>query len=306
MSGRVLVTGGDGFVGTHLTALLTELGQEVVAPTTDITDGIAFAAMVADVQPTAVYHLAALASVGDSWSAVSNTYLVNTIGTVNVLDAVSRLARLPRTLVVSSAEVYGPAAFAASGGAPISESVQAQPASPYGGSKLAAENAAQQAARGRGVPVVIARSFNHVGAGQSDGFVVSAIAKQIAEAEVQGLDHIKVGNLAAARDFLDVADVVRAYCLLVQSDVASGLYNVASGESVPVTEVVRLLTASATIKLSVEIDPQRFRPVDVPVVIGDATRLRADTGWTPASSWQRGALACLDHWRTVVASSKGP
>ncbi len=301
MTHRVLVTGGDGFVGRFLTAHLQELGDEVVAPTTDITDLAAFRQVVLEANPTAIYHLAALASVGDSWNASSETYRVNVLGTVNILESARALAEAPRVLIVSSADVYGPSAMRDAGGEPVGEAVPTNPVSPYGGSKRAAEIAAMQAHIGWGIPVVISRSFNHIGAGQSEGFVVSALAKQIAAAERTSEDQVLVGNLEAERDFLHVTDVVRAYRLLVKSGVSGATYNVASGEAVSIRTVGEYMLSLSSRPLKLVVDPIRMRAVDVTRIVGDATKLRVDTGWEPESDWKAGAAACLDHWRAVKA-----
>jgi GDP-4-dehydro-6-deoxy-D-mannose reductase len=294
---RALVTGGDGFVGTILAAHLREHGDEVHTPPVDITDLAALRTAVVDIEPTVVYHLAALANVGDSWNAGPETYRVNTLGTVNVAESLRALPTCPRLLFVSSADVYGPDAMRAANGQPVQETVPTNPVSPYGGSKRAAEVALAQAFAGWEMPVVIARSFNHVGAGQAETFVVSALAKQIALAEQSGSTDILVGNLDAERDFLDVHDVVRAYRILAQSGMLGATYNVASGTAVPISAVAEFLLSCSSQPLKLVVDPSRFRPVDVPRIVGDTTKLRADTGWAPTSNWQVGANASLNYWR---------
>ena len=303
MKQRVLVTGGDGFVGRFLTAHLEAMGDEVVAPSTDITDLAAFRKDVLDVEPSTVYHLAALASVGDSWNSSAETYRVNVLGTVNVLESVRALTTPSRVLVVSSADVYGPSAMRDANGMPVDETIPANPVSPYGGSKRAAEVAALQAHAGWGLPVVLARSFNHIGAAQSEGFVVSALAKQIATAEISGSDRVLVGNLEAERDFLHVTDVVRAYRLLAERGRRGAIYNVASGDAVSISTVAQFMLSHATRPLELVVDPERVRTVDVARIVGDAQTLRADTGWVPESNWQAGAVACLDHWRTTIKAT---
>jgi GDP-4-dehydro-6-deoxy-D-mannose reductase len=299
MSNRVLVTGGQGFVGRILLEHLKSLNQESVfhAPETDITDLLAFRDECQSFEPTEVYHLAALANVGDSWNAASETYRVNVLGTVNVLESLRALKKLPRVLVVSSADVYGPEAMRLAGGNPVNELVATNPVSPYGGSKLAAEVAAKQACQGWGLPVVIARSFNHVGPGQADSFVVSALAKQIAEAEQSENFEILVGNLDAERDFLDVADVVRAYQVLITEGRPGSTYNVASGQAVSVASVADYLLSCSSSRLKLVVDPSRFWQVDVARIVGDTEKIHAETTWTAASDWKRGAAGCLAYWR---------
>jgi GDP-4-dehydro-6-deoxy-D-mannose reductase len=302
MTNRVLVTGGQGFVGKILLAHLKSQNQQTRfhAPETDITDLAAFRDECQSFEPTEVYHLAALANVGDSWNAASETYRVNVLGTVNVLESLRGLKKLPRVLVVSSADVYGPDAMRLAGGNPVNELVPANPVSPYGGSKRAAEVAVIQACSGWGLPVVIARSFNHVGPGQADSFVVSALAKQIAEAERNETNEILVGNLEAERDFLDVADVVRAYQVLITEGHPGSTYNVASGKAVSVAFVADYLLSCSSSRLKLVVDPTRFRPVDVARIVGDTTRIRAETTWVPTSDWKRGAADCLAYWREYV------
>jgi GDP-4-dehydro-6-deoxy-D-mannose reductase len=306
MTHRVLVTGGHGFVGRILLAHLESLMAEAVfhAPETDITDFEAFREESQRFGPTDVYHLAALANVGDSWNAASETYRVNVIGTVNVLESLRALKNLPRVLVVSSADVYGPEAMRSAGGVPVTELVGTNPVSPYGGSKRAAEIAAIQAHAGWDLPVVIARSFNHVGPGQADSFVVSALAKQIAEAEHNGSNEIKVGNLEAERDFLDVTDVVRAYQVLIAEGQPGVTYNVASGHAVSIAAVADYLLACSTHPLKLVVDPSRFRPVDVARIVGDSTRIRTETTWRPVSDWKQGAAGCLAYWRSVIGEKR--
>jgi GDP-4-dehydro-6-deoxy-D-mannose reductase len=303
MTNRVLVTGGQGFVGRILLAHLQSVNDAQTtyyAPETDITDLAALRNECQTFEPTEVYHLAALANVGDSWNAASETYRVNVLGTVNLFESLRLLKQLPRVLVVSSADVYGPEAMRTAGGKPVSERTATNPVSPYGGSKRAAEVAAIQAHAGWGLPVVIARSFNHVGPGQADSFVVSALAKQIADAEQSGTTEILVGNLEAERDFLDVADVVCAYQLLVREGHVGEIYNVASGKAVSIAAVAEYLLSCSTIPLKLVVDQARFRPVDVARIVGDATRIRTDTSWVPTSDWKHGAAQCLEYWRAAA------
>lgn len=277
---RALVTGAGGFVGKWLVEHLRGEGDEVVAVDrdVDVTDSGALRAVVLDARPRAVYHLAALSHVGRSWDDPSAVVQVNTLGTATVLDACSRCADLPTVLVVSSAEVYGQVAADRQ---PISEDEPLAPVTPYAGSKAAAEMLAVQAHLGRGLPVIRVRPFNHVGPGQSDAFVVPALAARIVAAQQLGKSTMTVGNLSARRDLTDVRDIVRAYRLAVVHGQPGAVYNVCSGTSPSIDEVAQRLMALAGAKLRLEVDPALARPADVPVVRGDATRLRAATGWTP-------------------------
>lgn len=278
---RAFVTGGHGFVGQWLCAHLADSGDEVVAPHAselDVTDLPAVRRHVAEVRPDAVYHLAGLASVAESWRHPDTALEVNAGGTLAVLEAARSLDPAPRVLLVSSAEVYG---VVGPDDQPITEDAPLRPVSPYAASKVAAEFLGVQAFLGNGVPVVRARPFNHVGPGQSPGFVVAALAQRIAEAARTGETSLSVGNLTPRRDFTDVRDVVRAYRLLVLHGEAGEAYNVCSGRDVMVAELVDRLMSLAGVSLRLEADPDLVRPVDVPVLRGDASRLAKLTGWRP-------------------------
>lgn len=303
---RAYVTGGLGFVGGWLTAHLEEQGDEVVRTDAevDVTDGDAVADSLLGVNPDVVYHLAALAHVGLSWADPGRTFEVNALGTLRVLEAAGRCPAPPVVVVVSSAEVYGQAA----GEAPVAEDAELRPVTPYAVSKVAAEFLALQAWLGRGVPAVRVRPFNHVGPGQSPDFVVSALAQRIAEAERAGGGEVRVGNLAASRDFTDVRDVVRAYRLLAEAvsadrSLAGGRFNVASGTAVTVAEVARQLCALAKVPVELVQDPGLFRPVDVPVFLGDASLLRSTTGWAPSIPFAVTLADMFEYWRSRPAAA---
>ena len=296
---RAFVTGGHGFVGGVLCAHLAEHGDEVVAPPADdvdVTDAVAVRKAFDDAQPHAVYHLAGVASVAESWRDPTGVFAVNAGGTAAVLDAARSLDRPPRVLVVSSAEVYGRVPAEA---LPITEEQPFAPVTPYAASKAAAELVAVQAFLGWGLPVVRARPFNHIGPGQSPEFAVAAFAVRITEAVRAGNTALRVGNLTARRDLTDVRDVVRAYRLLVLQGAEGEAYNVCSGRDVVMEDVVRRLLDVAGAELAVEVDPALLRPVDLPVLRGDARKLHAATGWTPEIPLDR-TLA------DVVDATKGP
>lgn len=277
---RAYVTGASGFVGHWLVAHLKEAGDEVVqaAAGVDVTDAAALARSMAGAAPDAVYHLAGLAHVQRSWDEPAEYLRVNAGGTLNVLEAARACAGPPRVLVISSAEVYG---AVRPDQLPVGEDRRMEPVSPYAASKAAAELVAVQAHLGRGTAAVRARPFNHAGPGQAPTFAIPAFARRIVEAQQAGAGSLRVGNLSARRDIVDVRDVVRAYRLLVGSGEPGEAYNVCTGRSVEIGRLVERLLVLAGADLRLEPDPALLRPVDVPELRGDPAKLRAATGWEP-------------------------
>jgi GDP-4-dehydro-6-deoxy-D-mannose reductase len=298
---HAFITGGRGFVGPWLGQHLEACGDTVTVTgaEVDITDAVALRDAIGAARPDAVYHLAAQSSVQASWDDPAATFEINTIGTLNVLDAVHRRAPTARVLLVSSVEVYGavdPADL------PLDESARFRPATPYAASKAAAEMAGIQAYLGWGVDVVRARPFTHTGPGQAARFFVASMAQQIVLAAGAGVTELRTGKLDVGRDISDVRDVVRAYRLLVEKGQAGEVYNVCSGRSVTLDHVVRLLLELAGSDLVVATDPARLRPVDLPDVRGDPTRLRQATGWEPDYPLDQTLLDVLAYWRSQPAS----
>ncbi len=291
---RAYVTGRAGFVGSWLVEHLRAAGDDVQScdVEVDVTDAAAVAASVVPAAPEVIYHLAGLAHVGESWSAPAAVFNVNALGTLNVLQAAERCDPPPRVIVVSSAEVYG----RASSSRALDESSELRPVSPYAASKVAAEFLGLQAFLGEGLPAIRVRPFNHVGPGQSDAFVVSALARRIVEAERSG-GTVAVGNLEAARDFTDVRDVVRAYRLLALQGEPGEVYNIASGRAVTVAAIAEQLVGLALSPVRLEQDPSLVRAVDVPILLGDPTRLRERTGWMPQVELADTLQDVLGYWR---------
>ena len=292
---RALITGGKGFVGQWLAAHLKDCGDEVavIDLETDVADGAAVRRVMADVAPDAVYHLAAMTHVGESWEDPSQVLRVNVLGTAEILAAARALPVSPRMLVVSSAEVYG---IVAPEQLPLAEDTPTVPASPYAASKLAAEAVALQAWRGYGQPVIVVRPFNHIGPGQSPNFFVPALAKRIVDARRSGARSLRVGTLTTRRDFTDVRDVVAAYRLLMERGAAGAVYNVCSGTDVAMSEVAAQLLRLAGADLTLETDPDLVRPVDVPVLREDAGRLHEATGWHPVTPLATTLADVLASW----------
>ncbi len=292
---RAYLTGGHGFAGGYLKEHLVETGDDVIlAPLElDIVDFEGLAASVGSAQPDVIYHLAAQAHVGTSWEAPAETYRVNVLGTLAVLEAARRLPTPPTVLLVSSAEVYG-----AGGEAPFAEDAPMRPVSPYAASKASAELVGLQAFLGSGLAVVRVRPFNHVGPAQSERYLVSALARRIVAAERSGGGTVKVGNLAPARDFTDVRDVVRAYRELARQGVAGEVYNICTGEGHTVQQVADLLIEMAQLPVELEVDPDLYRPADVPVLVGDPTAVAGATGWKAEIPLAESLRDVLDWWRS--------
>lgn len=289
----ILVTGADGFVGPHL---LAELGDRAVAGEADVTDPDALAAELRAAQPDAVVHLAAASSVADSWRSGAETWRVNVLGTVTLLDAIRAEAPEARTLAVSTGEVYGPTPER-----PAREDDPPAPLSPYAASKAAAELAAARAARAEGLDVVVARPFQHVGPGQDERFAIGSWTAQIARLEEQGGGALEVGDLTVRRDLTDVRDVARAYRLLLDPSVPAGTYNVCTGRPVVLAGVVETLVGLARAPVEVRQNPALTRRVDVPVLAGDPARIEAATGWRPEIPLERTLADALDEARRAIA-----
>lgn len=297
-----LITGAAGFVGQHLVRELLRAGHQVTGGTLDgappaegslredevravrwvainVTDEASVEAVLADVRPDRVFHLAAQSSVGAAFADVLGTWDVNATGTLRLLTAY-REQNLggSRVLFVSSAEVYGSVPEAEQ---PIRESRPLHPTNPYGASKAAAEMVALQEVAASGLDVVIARSFNHIGPGQARRFALASWAAQLREMQRgERQPVLRVGNLQARRDLLDVRDVVRAYRFLIERGESGRVYNVCSGEAYSLEEVVRQLVELSGTGARVEVDPERLRPIDTPLLCGDPARIR-QLGWTP-------------------------
>ncbi len=292
---RALITGGKGFVGQWLAAHLKDQGDEVavIDIETDVADGDAVRRVIEKIGPEAVYHLAAMTHVGESWDNPSQVLRVNVLGTAEILAAARALSPEVRVLVVSSAEVYG---VVTPDQLPLTEATPAAPASPYAASKLAAEAVALQAWRGFGQHVLVVRPFNHIGPGQSPNFFVPALAKRIVEATRAGVGTLAVGTLTTRRDFTDVRDVVVAYRQLIERGEPGAIYNVCSGRDVAMSDVAAQILELAGADLSLETDPALVRPVDVPVLRGDAGRLHAATGWEPTIPLATTLADVLSSW----------
>jgi GDP-4-dehydro-6-deoxy-D-mannose reductase len=297
---NALVTGAAGFVGQHLVRHLEAMGDDVVGVDRhdgpDLLDADTISTFVASVRPEVVYHLAGWSDVGASWHEPMATFRANAEGTLNLLRAcVDSGAR--RVLSVSSADVYGRVSLSE---LPIDEEALLRPVTPYAASKVAADFLGLQAWLGYGLEVIRVRAFNHIGPGQTNRFVAPAIAERIALAERDGSEVVKVGNLTPRRDFTDVRDVVRAYRLLMDKARPGEAYNVCTGHDLAISDLADRLVAMADQPMRLEEDQALQRPVEVPVLRGDATKLHQTTGWMPEIPLESTLSDLLDEWRRRV------
>ncbi|HMJ96689.1 MAG TPA: GDP-mannose 4,6-dehydratase [Thermoleophilaceae bacterium] len=288
--GAAFVTGGSGFVGRHL---LAELGGGAIAPTRaelDLLDAEAVRGALAGARPARVFHLAAHASVGRSWVDPARVLRDNVAMTVNVLEALRQEAPEAVVVVMSSGEVYGPPERL-----PVEESAPLRPQNPYAVSKAACDLLAGQYADAHGLRVLRMRAFNQAGPGQSDDYVVGTVTRQVAEAEAAGGGVVRTGNPEVARDYTDVRDTVRAYVAALE--VPAGAYNVCSGRSTTVAEIVEHARRAARVEIRHEVDPSRVRAHDVPEVRGSAELLAGASGWSPQVPLEQTVADALDYWR---------
>jgi GDP-4-dehydro-6-deoxy-D-mannose reductase len=288
---RVLVTGADGFVGRWLTEHLQEAGDVVFQAvghhddagrtrSMELIDAASVRDVVAWARPDAIYHLAAVAFGPDASADVGHALDVTVRGTAYLLEAASTLDPRPLVMIPSSAEVYG----SASDGK-LTEDAPIAPVNKYGATKAAQETLALAYHRADVLPVVVARAFNSIGPGQRESFVVPAFAMQLARTEAGAASHeLRVGNLDAKRDFTDVRDVVRAYRLLVVGGHTGQPVNVASGRAVSIRAVLDALIALSGLSVVVQVDPDRLRQSDLPVVCGSIDLVHRLTGWRPRIS----------------------
>jgi GDP-4-dehydro-6-deoxy-D-mannose reductase len=310
---RALVTGAKGFVGRYLVDALRAEDAEVLAcggPNDrgehdciiDIRDARTLQRAFEAFRPTLVFHLAAQTFVPEALRAPIDTYESNAMGTARLAHAARDYAADSpvRIVFASSAEVYGardPSEY------PLRESLDLRPGNPYGASKAAAEAILLGEARSFGTDVVIARAFNHVGPGQREEFVVASLAAQLARIAAGGPPQLLVGNLNAARDFLDVRDVAAAYIALARGGERGEVYNVCSGRAVAIADVLRELIGIARVPVEVREDPRRVRSADIPLSVGAPEKLRARTGWMPRIPLPRSLRDIYEAARAAVQNT---
>ena len=314
---RVLITGITGFAGAYLAEHIVERHGEASvwglarwdSPTDnlrplqplirmvigDLTDASSLVRALQASQPDIVFHLAASSTVASSWGTPGEILKVNTIGQVNLFEALRTLNLEPVTVIASSAEAYGQVEKT---DVPIDEDQPFRPVSPYGVSKACQDLLAFQYHHAYGLPTIRLRLFNHTGPRRPDRFVCSSFARQIAEIE-KGLvpPRLEVGDLNVVRDFTDVRDMVRGYYLALLQGEPGEVYNMGSGEATSLERILDFFLENSRVKVTVEQDPSRLRPRDAPISLSDLSKLREKTGWEPEIPLQKTLGDVLEYWR---------
>lgn len=316
---NILITGVSGFAGGFLAAHLLSQAENKIYGTffsgkgisdlesndnlellrVDLMNKAEVDAMVASVQPSIIYHLAALASPSESFKDPVKTFDTNISSQVNLFESLRKNNLIStRVLVVSSAEVYG---IVRAEDLPIDEKTPLNPASPYAVSKIAQDYLGLQYKIAYDLNVIRVRPFNHIGPRQAPQYAVSSFAKQIAEIENGKKEPIlKVGNLDAKRDFTDVRDIVRAYADVTGRGEAGEVYNIGSGKSILISEVLDMLVGFSTENIRVEVDESLLKPIDIPDNLCDRTKLTEVTGWEPKIPLEKSLRDVLDYWRNIT------
>jgi GDP-4-dehydro-6-deoxy-D-mannose reductase len=304
---RCLITGYGGFIGSHLAEYLLERGvavwglfhrrrtkgeydRRLRALQVDILDADALSRAVAEAEPDTIFHLAAQTLVLASWRQPEETLRTNVLGTLHVLQAAEAVTTSPTVVLAGSSAEYGPRK-----GSPLKESDELQPASPYGYSKVAAELLGWLYWRTQGLRVLCVRPFAVIGTRKVSD-VCSDLARGIVAVERGASRILAVGNLGAVRDFVDVGDAVRALALVAEKGDAGEAYNICSGTGHAIHEVLDRLRAQALVEIPVEQDPERLRPFDDPMLVGDNSKLRA-LGWRSTISLDQSLAEIITYWR---------
>ena len=308
---QALITGMTGFVGGHLVEALLADGWDVhgtlltfvdetpppgtTGTPVQVTDADAMTDLIGHVQPDAVFHLAGAASVGQSFADPEGTWKVNVEGTRGVLEGMRRAAPGARMVIALSGEEYGRVPL---GDLPVTDRTPLNPLSPYAESKVAADELCLEYHREYDLDVLRLRAFNQLGPGQDARFLLPSLCKQVADAELEGdgMCHLKVGNVATKRDFLDVRDVVAAYRLLIKKGDPAQTYLAGRGRSLSIGDIIDMVVAAARVPVEVESDPSRIREGEQPDLYADPRALK-ELGWAPRIPLERSIEDTLDYWR---------
>ncbi|HEX7077729.1 MAG TPA: GDP-mannose 4,6-dehydratase [Candidatus Eisenbacteria bacterium] len=313
---KVLITGLTGFAGSHLADyMLTRPGVEITGMIRwrsrteniehfrdkvrllecDLRDAFSVRDVIAEAKPDWIFHLAAQSFVPTSWTAPTESLITNVIGQLNLFEAVKKLGIKPRIQLACSSEEYG---LVHENELPIRETNPLRPLSPYAVSKVGQDMLGYQYWMSYKIPVLRTRGFNHEGPRRGPVFVCSDFAKQIADIEKGRREPtLRVGNLDARRDFTDVRDMVRGYWLACEKGEPGEAYNICSGRAWTIREMLDMLLGMTKAKIKVEPEPSRMRPSDVPVLLGDASKFRKQTGWEPTIPFEQTLRDLLEYWR---------
>lgn len=308
---RILITGSNGFVGGYLIKELVKKNHQIFAGVLEKTNEIEVEQFTLDItkpeqikealqhyNPNIIFHLAAQSNVANSWENPTATFKVNVIGTMNLVEAVWKYAPQIKLINIGSSEEYG---LTAKSEVELSEYMDCKPQNPYAISKYTNAMNIAQLAKKHVLNYIHVRPFNHIGPGQSKGFVVSDFASQIAEIEKYDLEPIiNVGNLDVYRDFLDVRDVVSAYVLLAESNVENGVYNISSGTPTRIRDILNELLSYSTSNIKVKIDNEKYRPAEVSSFSGNNTKLKNAVNWKSKHTLKSTLKDTLDWWREQV------
>ncbi len=264
----------------------------------DIRDASSVTKAIEKSRPDYIFHLAAQSFVPTSWHAPAETLMTNILGELNIFEAVRELDLDSRIQIAGSSEEYGKVF---ENEVPIEETNPLRPLSPYGVSKVAQDLLGYQYHQSYGLNIVRARAFNHEGPRRGDVFVTSNFAKQIAEIEKDLKEPlIEVGNLEAKRDFSDVRDIVKAYWLSLEKGVPGEVYNICSGQTIKIKDMLDMLLSLSSVKVEIRQDPARMRPSDVLILLGDCTKFKEATGWEPEIPFKQTLEDLLNYWRERV------
>lgn len=300
---KALITGSSGFIGSHLTAELEANGYEVVrcdlketedTVAMDIINPEMIQSVLEKYQPDVLINMAGQANVGLSWKKPQLTVQLNTIGLINILEAVRAVNPKIRVIAVGSSDEYGNLKEI---GANVTEDIPVKPITPYAISKQAQELFAQLYVNAYDMNVCMIRLFNLGGAGQMKGYMIADFSSGVADVEAGRSGHMSVGNLSSARDFTHVKDACRAVRLIAEKGHKGEVYNICSGVTHTAQDVLDKLIGMATVDVKVVQDPARMRPSDTPVVCGNHEKLTAHTGWKPELGLDQILSDALDYWR---------
>jgi GDP-4-dehydro-6-deoxy-D-mannose reductase len=314
---RVLITGITGFAGSHLADYILEnhpetevfglirwrsrmeniltIRNRISLIEADLKDMVSLKKCLGEAKPDRIFHLAAQSFVPTSWKCPSETFAINALGQINLFEAVLGLEISPKIQIAGSSEEYG---LVNSDEIPMKETNPLRPLSPYAVSKVAQDLLGWQYFKSYGLRVVRTRGFNHTGPRRGEVFICSNFARQIVEIEKgKKKPVLKVGNLEAKRDFTDVRDIARAYWLSLEKGTEGDVYNIGTGKTYSMKEILEMLLGISGIDLKIEVDPRRLRPSDVPVLLSDSSKFRKLTGWEPQIPLRQSLKDLLDYWR---------